>query len=530
MALWDRVTHALAMIAPPIETDWHERSTLFETSAFGEFEALPIADQVAALRARRAGVNPWRAPSIAQAIGVPAIHRAVTLISNTGGSLSLDAYRKGIRLSDDQRPILIIRPNPLTTPRDFLRDTFYSMAVYGEAWWWIAKRDTDGNPSALYPVNPREIIVEPNERNALRPIIRWGDREMANEDMRQITLMRDVGDLRGYGPLQACKAAVSIAVESQEWAANFYAEGGHFSTLIKYAGDLSSKEDGTGEAETLKAQWTDSPNNVPKVIDENIESVDYTQPNESGAQMLEARDHQNGDAARMFGIPGSLLDYRAGGSNLTYQNLEQEMTKFLRTCLIPNYLTPVEQVMSDLLTRSTIAKFFVDEVNRADIKTRYEVYKLGFESGVLDAETAQKMEGIQPGNLENAPIPLSPPSAIVTALPVQLRSVSTDLRCPNCEKLNVRNFTGSGDFKCARCRHEWTVQDRSLPAPEKMPEPILAQPAQTVEFHEGAIVTNVNVPERQPINMSEVVKTIAMRTVFERDETGRISGMREEPV
>lgn len=457
MALWDTVTHAMAMIAPRIEHDLEERSVLFETSAFGEFEALPIADQVAALRARRAGVNPWRAPSIAEALGVPAIHRAVTLISNTGGSLSLDAYRKGVRLSDDQRPILIIRPNPLSTPRDFLRDTFYSMAVYGEAWWWIAKRDVDGSPLALWPINPREITVEPNERNQLEPVITWGDRRMRNDDMRQITLMRDVGALRGYGPLQACKAAVSIAVESQEWAANFYAEGGHFSTLIKYAGDLSSKEDGTGEAETLKAQWTDSPNNVPKVIDENIESVDYTQPNESGAQMLEARDHQNGDAARMYGIPGSLLDYRAGGSNLTYQNLEQEMTKFLRTCLIPNYLTPVEQVMSDLLTRSTIAKFFVDEVNRADIKTRYEVYNLGVQSGVLDADIAQKMEGIQPGNLENAPIPLSPPSAIPTSLPVQLRALPSDVRCEKCNRLMVRNFSGSGSFKCERCGHAWAL-------------------------------------------------------------------------
>jgi hypothetical protein len=173
--------------------------------------------------------------------------------------------------------------------------------------------------------------------------------------------------------------------------------------------------------------------------------------------MLEARDHQNGDAARMYGIPGSLLDYRAGGSNLTYQNLEQEMTKFLRTCLIPNYLTPVEQVMSDLLTRSTIAKFFVDEVNRADIKTRYEVYNLGVQSGVLDADIAQKMEGIQPGNLENAPIPLSPPSAIPTSLPVQLRSLPSDVRCEKCNRLMVRNFSGSGSFKCERCGHAWAL-------------------------------------------------------------------------
>jgi HK97 family phage portal protein len=457
MALWDSVTRFLALTPQTLE----ERSTLFETTAFGTFESLPIADQIALVRRRRAGVNPWRMPSIDEALSVPGIHRAVTLISNTGGSLSLDGYRRGVRLNDDQRPIIIVRPNPLSTPRDFFRDTIYSMAVYGEAWWWIAKRDIDGAALSLWPINPREITVEPNERDMLNPIITWGERRMPNRDMRQITLMRDLGALRGYGPLQKCRAAVSISVESQDWAANFYAEGGNFSTLIKFAGDLSSQEDGEGEAEKLKAQWAESPNNTPRIIDENIESVDYTQPNVAGAQMLEARNHQNGDAARMFGIPSSLLDYSQAGSSLTYQNLEQEMTKFLRTCLIPNYLTPIEQAISDLLTRSTIAKFHVEEVNRADIKTRFEVYKLGAEAGMLDTETAQRMEGIIPGNLENAPMPLSPPAAIPASLPIQLpiqlRSVPADVRCEKCNRLMVREFTGSGSFKCERCGHAWAV-------------------------------------------------------------------------
>ena len=100
--------------------------------------------------------------------------------------------------------------------------------------------------------------------------------------------------------------------------------------------------------------------------------------------MVETRRFNDGQAAVMFGIPGSLLEYSMPGSSLTYQNVEGEYTKFVRTCLQPNYLEPIEQEMSDLLTRSTTARFNTNEVTRADIKTRSEVVKNLTEAGIPD--------------------------------------------------------------------------------------------------------------------------------------------------
>src|SRR6185503_20247894 len=133
-------------------------------------------------------------------------------------------------------------------------------------------------------------------------VIRWGDQEMNPDDMIQITYLRAPGTLRGVGPLQLCGAAVSVAVEAQDWAANFYAEGGQSSVIIKHAGELDPAigDDGLSEADRLRSQWVDRPNNVPRIIDQNIDSVDYQVPNEAGAQMLESRMYQNGEVANMF--------------------------------------------------------------------------------------------------------------------------------------------------------------------------------------------------------------------------------------
>jgi HK97 family phage portal protein len=453
---------------------FQDPSSAIQARAIDSFTDHPgLTEQIAA--AFGYGARPWRVAGIKDAIGVPAIHRAVTLIANVGGGLSMEAWRRGVKLADDKRPRVIVRPDPFRTPRDFFRDTFYAMATRGEAWWWIAARDGDGQALSVINVPPAEVRVEEDPDDLRYPKVYWRDRLMPRADMRQITLMREPGELRGYGPLQVCGAAVSIAVESQEWAANFFAAGGYPNLWIKAAGDLSGNEDdpddedgATSEIKRLKNEWISTSPNTPKVTDESILDIKQFDPNPQGAQMLDARDFQNGDAARMYGLPGALLEYSAEGSSLTYQNLAEVMTNFLRTCLIPNYLEPVEQTMSDLLTYSTVAQFNVKDVNRADEKTRWDIYQTAV--GVIGADDAaifaREREGMAPGDVETAPVPLPAPAAIPASLPVEARTADVEVRCDGmrtrrragvsyiakCDKL--LSTTGAFIGSCPRCKKQ----------------------------------------------------------------------------
>lgn len=384
----------------------------------------------------------WGPPTVTAALSSPSIFRAVSLISNTTGSLAVETYRDGVLLTGSQVPRMVTRPDPFRTARVFYRDSAYYLATRGECWWWVAKRDGDNLPMSLIVVPPWEITVDPGT-NRLKPTIKWLDRTMRNEDMRQITFLPNETGLRGVGPLQLCGAAVSVAVESQRWAANFYAAGGMPSLGIQAAGTLGTDPDtNIPEADTIKAQFSARAPNTPFVYDEGIADVKEFQTNEQGAQMLDARQANKGDAANMFGIPGVLLEYSAPGSSLTYQNVQEVFRLFVKSSLLPNYLEPIQQEMSDLLPRSTTAVFNLDGFERADPMARWQTYEVM--TRVLGAEEAAAIarqgEGLTPGDVEFMPVPFAPPQAFPTRLPIA-RSAEP-VRC------NGKRFIGGRRQKC----------------------------------------------------------------------------------
>jgi HK97 family phage portal protein len=356
------------------------------------------------------------------------------------GTFTLDAFFKGELVPPDQRPRLIVRPNPFSTLRDFLRESAFSMAAHGEGWWWTAARDADNLALSVIPVPVREVRVEGNDW--LNPTIKWRG-STKTSDMSQLVLMKEIGARRGHGPLQLCGAAISAAVESQEWAANFYADGGHPPIVLHSEIELEK-----WEAVALREAWVDTPPNMPQVTSGGVDAKEIG-TNEGAAQMLETRNFNAGEAARMFGIPGPLLEFSRGGSSLTYTNIATLMDQLVRQCLLPNYLEPMEQALTDLLPRNWTTRFNVDAILRADIQTRFNVYKTGIESGVLTVETAQQMEGLVPGSVENAPVPYSPPAAIPAGLP-NPSFMSREWRCDSCGK-KLAEKRGAGTVLTCRC-------------------------------------------------------------------------------
>lgn len=385
------------------------RSEYLHSFAIDSFTDSPgLTEQLAAVQGIR--LDSWSTPSIREALSVPAVFRAVSLIANTVGMLLMQAYRNGALMAE--QPILVTRPGIIGTPRVFWRDWAYGLATRGEKIIRIIDRDEDGRARKLMLLPGREVQVEWNTRLPWEKLYRWRNMPIDTADIVHSTFLEDEWSLRGMGPLQICGAALSAAVEAEEWAARFFSEGGAPSVVGKVPSRISKDE-----AIRLRSQYLDpegdgtNRSNTIRIADSGMDILPM-QINPEQAQLVDSRKHSASSVATMFGMNGHLLNVSESGSSLTYQNIGEVFTDFVRSSLAPNYLVPIEESVSDLLPRTTVARFNVQELYRADLKTRADVFATLKTAGMQDAEARSQAGFDQSAELapiasQDDPLPLT---------------------------------------------------------------------------------------------------------------------------
>jgi len=355
-----------------------------------------IDEQLYARQRARAGSVP--SASIGQAMGFPAIFRAVSLLSTVAASLQLREYFNGREVNP--AAAVVRRPNREWTYGSFVRDTVMYVAAWGESIWIVTERDAGDYASNLVPVNPTGIQSEwDGIRHKWWTFTKDGKRRDYNSrDVVHIPFIRDPSTGRGRGPLQMCGVASNVAVEADYWASRFFV--GSMPSLY-----LDSKVPLAGDdPQTIKDKWLQDPPNVPKV-GYNLEPHQIGW-NAENAQLTESRMYSRGEAALMFGIPGRMLEYSESGSSITYANVGDLATELVRLTLGPVYLEQIEQAFSDLRPRGTEVRFDVEGFERADVKTRYDIHEKAIALGIYTADDAAAKEGERGTFPEVRPAPL----------------------------------------------------------------------------------------------------------------------------
>lgn len=350
-----------------------------------------LTEQLLAAQGLRS--SPWRAVGVRDALSVPGIGRAVGMLASLAGALPMRSYYQGVL--ESPTPRIVARPDPFQSARDFVFGTVWNMASRGTAVWYAASV-VEGRPTSILNLPTFEVQVDWDDRRVER-VVKWRGRELDSERVRIIRLYPIPGEAYGQGPLQLTGAAVSAAVEADEWAARYFLESGVTATHLHSQAKLLD-----AEADEIAQRWVDSKRSV-KVTSGGVMTAAVLGTSPRDAQLHEARMFARGEAAVMFGIPGKLLEYALAGSSLTYENVGDLMTELARTTLAPLYLTPIEDALSDFLVRDRTVRFDLDDLQRADPKTRFDIHAIAIDKGIYPADYAAVLEGIKPGSLDTAP-------------------------------------------------------------------------------------------------------------------------------
>ena len=324
------------------------------------------------------------------ALGIPAIYRGVSLISDAIGALDLCAYRNKREVTPT--PQILMRPVPTETRMETISAMAASLIIHGNYVAVLGEPGLNGYPESIYPVSPDRVEVVREKGRIVYKI------DEVTYDRSQIFHIKNFvmpGDLVGRGILAIAKQALGKEIAINEYASRYFDGGVNPTAVIKSANPDLSQE----EADALKTAWMamySSRNRSPVVMNSSTD-FEVLSSNAAESQLVEAQTAGLTEAANILGLPPYFLG--SPNSSRTYSNVEQENLQLIKWSIQP-IAERIEAAFSDLLVRGQVAKFKYESLLKTDTLSRYQAYQTGLSSGFLSVDEVREYENLDPMDYE----------------------------------------------------------------------------------------------------------------------------------
>lgn len=327
-----------------------------------------------------------------EAMEVPAVARARSIICGTAASLPLHAYNKTTNAEIYGRTILE-QPDPALPTAVVMSWTFDDLLFHDVAYWQVLEvSPDDGRPTRARRIDPLRVSYNTEGLNGI--VIDGFYVDMDLVPMSGVGSLIVFYGLGTGGILSRAGRTIKTALDLEK-AVSRMAEEPNPAMYIKNSGvDLPS-----AQVSALLSNWKAArAQRSTAYLSGNLEvqtfGFDATQMELSANRMNTATE-----IARLMNIPAWYLN--AESTSSTYSNTLQERRSLIDLSLMP-YLIAVEGRLSmDDITPSTQrVRFEVEEYLRGTAMERIEVIGRMLELGLIDINEAREMEDLAPRGSE----------------------------------------------------------------------------------------------------------------------------------
>lgn len=323
--------------------------------------------------------------STESALQLLTVYGCVTLISDTIATLPRDVFRtRGNGTNEEvNKPRWLEQPNPRTDIIEFLTQTLSSLLLDGNAYWAYAT-DLNLTPTEIHVLDPTDVQVKVEKQRDLNSgamvdnLVYYIRGAPFRGRLIHLKGIVRPGQLKGMSPIESARQSIGLGLAAQQFAGTFYANGVTMSGFISTPGDMT-----VDQARDLKQNISRDHGglhnaHLPGVLTNGATWTSSSVTPEQ-AQFLETRQFQAAEiAAQMFLLDPSLLGIASAGTrgqNLTYANLEQRGIHLVQFTLL-RWIIRLERAFSFLLPNPQYMKFNVAALERADLMTRYQAYRI----------------------------------------------------------------------------------------------------------------------------------------------------------
>lgn len=320
------------------------------------------------------------------ALSLTAIQRAIDIIATPISKMTLETYRYGGGIEQRvENPLFVNSPSLGTTRRELFFSTVVDLALDGNA-YWLKQFDSVGRVNSVQILPAAAVLVEQDTNGVVT--YTYNRKTYSANEVEHLKKFAIAGELKGFSPIQLCKADVLAALELRDYAAAWLTASGTPSGLLKTQRDYTA-----AEADALRAKWHETHNKRQVAVMAQIEYEAIT-PSPKDVMFTEVQALTTQNLARMFGIPARLLLTGVDGTSDTYSNLSDENQTFYRHTLM-SYLDAIADAISNCLPRGTSVRFNFESLFAADQETRYRMYSTALAGeAFITVDEVRKKEGL----------------------------------------------------------------------------------------------------------------------------------------
>ena len=326
------------------------------------------------------------------------VYGSVRLITDSIATLPLDVFR---RTGEDAK-VEVAKPTWLqqpTTNLDFtswVSQVLSSLLLHGNA-YVVVLRNEVGTIVELLPLDPSKVRVT-RDRGRLSYMV--NGLRIDAEMLHLKGLMLPGSDV-GLSPVEYARQSIGLGLAAVKFGTGYFEGEGNMPGVIEMPGSAQS-ETLKGIANQWRQRRREGGRGLPGVLQEGATWKPTGVTNEQ-AQFLATRKFTAAEiAGQMFMVDPSELGIGIEGSSLTYANLEQRNTRFVRVTLLP-WIVRLEKALSDLLAQPRYVKFNINALMRGDLSSRYAAYATGIGAGFLEPNEARDWEDLPPLDTPDVP-------------------------------------------------------------------------------------------------------------------------------
>ncbi|WP_080833219.1 phage portal protein [Cohnella massiliensis] len=347
------------------------------------------------------------------ALKVDTVYACIRILSESVAKLPIKVYQEdenGVQRAT-QHPVyqlLKLRPNPYMSAYDFWKCIEAQNDLYGNAYASI-EFDRRGRIVGLWPMDSSRVkIVVDNDtaasgvitsRSSLAYQVNLGyeQRKLMPHEILHFKGGVTLDGIVGLSPLDCLRSTLENGASANQFVNKFFKQGLQARGIVQYVGDLDekAKENFRRKFESMASGLNNAHRIALLPIGYQYQQIAL---NLADAQFLENSQLTIRQIAAGYGVKMHQLNDL---SRATHTNVTETQREFYTDTLQPK-LTGYEQELTwklfldNEIEAGVFVRFNVDAILRADLKTRYEAYRIGVQGGFLTPNEPRALENLPP--------------------------------------------------------------------------------------------------------------------------------------